>query len=325
MAATPEPDFKGDLEFQSAATPRSLESTGAIYADVDPVTGGFATWVGDSKETVSVPIYNARAAAGGPMMLDQNGFQLVQDHALVPVDFYNEHEILSRYYPQVADLMRATLGAHKVVVFDHVVRNTGVSLRYSVKDGQKVGGPATVVHGDYGMRGGPVRVANFSKPPMIEDAFKPLYGERPLISPEEATELKGRRFAIVNLWRSFTDAPCVDMPLTFCDAQTTAKEDFATVEFRYASATIETYLGGHSERQRWYYFPALLKSEGILIKTYDSQGALFEDCVDYAPRLAGQPLVPATAVLHSAVKDPRLDGTEYAKRESIEVRAVVFY
>ena len=322
MATPQTPDFVGALTFQSAETPRSLESTGAIYADVDPVTGGFATWVGDSKQTLSVPIYNARAAAA--MTLDENGFQLVERHALTPINFYDERAILSTYYPETAELLRTTLGAHKVFVFDHVVRNTGVSSRYAVKDGQKIGGPAMVVHCDYGMRGGPVRVANFSKPPMNEDAYRPLYGERPLISAEETEALKGRRFAIINLWRSFTDEPCVDMPLTFCDTQTTAKEDYATVEFRYATTTIETYLGGHSPQQKWYYFPALLKSEGILIKTYDSQGALFAD-FDYAPRRAGEPLVPATAVLHSAVKDPRLEGTEYRGRESIEVRAVVFY
>ena len=217
------------------------------------------------------------------------------------------------------------LGAHKVFVFDHVVRNTGVSLKYTVKQGQKIGGAATLVHGDYGMRGGPVRVANFSKPPMKEDAYRPLYGDQPLIPPEEAAALHGRRFAIVNLWRSFTDEPCVDMPLTFCDCQTTAESDYVTIEFRYEAVTIETYLGGHSAAQRWYYFPELLKSEGILIKTFDSQGALFAGCQDYPCRLPDTPLVPATAVLHSAVQDPRLEGTEYSKRESIEVRAVVFY
>ena len=74
------PDFLGDLVFQSATSPRSLQSTGRVYADVDPVTGGFATWVGDAKETVKVPIYNARTCPG--LNLDANGFQLVQHHSL---------------------------------------------------------------------------------------------------------------------------------------------------------------------------------------------------------------------------------------------------
>lgn len=197
-------------------------------------------------------------------------------------------------------------------------------MQYSVKDGQTVGGPFSLVHGDYSLQGGPVRMHNFGRPPMLVDSFRELYGERPLISAEEMEELKGRRFAIINLWRSITDDPCVDMPLALCDTQTTQKTDYSTIEWRYSDRTIEAYLGGYSQNQRWFYYPAMHKNEGILLKTYDSQGALFED-FNYPYRLQDQPLIPSTAVLHSAVQDPRLDGQVYSKRESIEVRTIVFY
>ena len=316
-----EPDFVGDLVFQSEATPRSLETTGTVYAEVDPITGGFAAWVGTNDTTVSVPIYNGR---GKDLTLDNNGFQLIQ-HNIPPINFYDHNEIVMKYYQYVSSFARETLNAYRVYCFDHVVRNSGVSMKYALKDGQKIGGPALVVHGDYSLRGGPTRTINFTKPPAPDDSFKDLYGDRPLISTEEMEELKGRRFAIVNLWRSFSDQPCVDMPLTFCDTRTTLKTDYSTVEFRYCDRMIETYLGGHSAGQRWFYYPELLSNEGILIKTYDSQGALFEDYLDYPYRLANAPLVPSTAVLHTAVKDPRLNGKDHAQRESIEVRCIVFY
>lgn len=333
MASTDlQPDFIGDLVFQSDETPRSLHSTGKIYADVDPITGGFASWVGDNSVTIPVPIYNARKHP--QLNLNQNGFQFVEHNITTPIDFYDENQIISTYYPKVEEYMKMTLNAYRVFVFDHIVRNSGISNISTegdstvVKRHNKVGGPAFKVHGDYGLRGGPTRMHNFSKPPKIEDTFRVTYGERPLISAEIAEELKGRRFAIINLWRSFSDQPCVDMPLTFCDTQTTEKNDYATIEFRYSNDdTVETYLGGYSKGQRWYYYPSLLKNEGIFIKTYDSQGSLFVDYVDYPYRLKDQPLIPSTSVLHTAVVDPRLsaEGLEYPKRESIEVRAVVFY
>jgi len=183
-----------------------------------------------------------------------------------------------------------------------------------------------MVHGDYAMLGAPARLANFLLPPKNDDAFRPAYGDRPLISEEEMQELRGRRYAFINLWRSFSELPCVDMPLTLCDATTTAKEDWITIEFRYVDCTIETYLGGHSSQQKWYYFPEVTKDEGILLKTYDSQGALWkEDSPEsYTPYHKDEPAIPATCVLHTAVKDPRVT-PDMPKRESIEVRTIVFF
>jgi hypothetical protein len=164
-----------------------------------------------------------------------------------------------------------------VYSFDHVVRNSDVSLNYALKGTVKVGGPGLMVHGDYAMKGGPMRRDDFALPPKNDDAFRSIYGDRPLIPESEMKELRGRRFAIINLWRSITEEPCVDLPLAFCDTQTTSPEDYIVIEFRYVDRQHETYLGGYNEKQRWYYYPELLKDEGILIKTYDSQGSLWKN------------------------------------------------
>mmetsp|Transcript_63381 Transcript_63381/g.95667 ORF Transcript_63381/g.95667 Transcript_63381/m.95667 type:complete len:319 (+) Transcript_63381:25-981(+) len=315
------PDFEGELFFQADDVPRSLETTGKLYADVDEETGGFATWIGDHQITVKVPIFNARDQN---MTIDQNGFELVQ-HDLNDFDFYNEEQILKEYYPAVNEFMKKKLGAHEVFTYDHVVRNSGVSSKNVVKSGQKIGGPARKVHGDYAMNGGIIRVQRLALPPSAGDSFRSINGDKPLISPAKMEELKGRRFAIINLWRSFTDEPCVDMPLAFCDTKTMKKEDIVTMETRYSAVMIDTYLAGHTPDQKWYYYPELLKTEGVLLKTYDTQGELFSEFPDYSYRIDGESLVPATLTLHSAVPDPRLEGKEYPKRQSIEIRAVVFY
>jgi hypothetical protein len=119
------------------------------------------------------------------------------------------------------------------------------------------------------------------------------------------------------------------MPLTFCDAQTATGNDYATIEHRYTDRMIETYLGFYSPSQQWNYFPNMLRDEGVLLKTYDSQGEfardhLNEDGSRYAYFHIEEPAVKATSILHSAVKDPRV-GPDAPTRQSIEVRFIVFY
>jgi hypothetical protein len=316
-----EPDFIGDLSFQSDKVDRGIVATGNQYAVVDSATGGFKEWVGTDNITVKTPIYNGRLKPN--LTLDTAGFELAKQ-TLPNINFYNEEEILSIYYNQVSEFIKSASGAYKVFAFDHVVRNSDVSLNYAVKNGVKVGGPATVVHGDYAMLGAPMRRDNFALPPKVDDTFIKTHKERPLIHPEEMAELKGRRFAIVNLWRSFIDPPVVDMPLTFCDCATVTKEDYVALEFRYSDRTFETYAGAYSDKQRWYYFPQMTKDEVVLLKTYDSQGILWKNQPNYAPYNQKESSIPVSSTLHSAVKDPRL-GQDYAKRQSIEVRTIVFY
>src|SRR5437868_4612349 len=56
--------------------------------------------------------------------LDRNGFQLVKAPSQVS-DFYSDDEIKRTYYPEVEQLLRDKLGATRVAIFDHTVRNAG--------------------------------------------------------------------------------------------------------------------------------------------------------------------------------------------------------
>ena len=319
-------DFVGDLNFQTNKVKRSLAADGNIYAIVDSTTGGFSAFVGTDLQPIPTAIHNGRLAGSGQLTLDTAGFELIPHTLPANVDFYDEPQVLTAYYDEVCRVVQAATGAYKVYAFDHVVRQTGVSMNYAVKDGVKVGGPATMVHGDYAALGAPIRRDNFARPPKKDDTFVKTHGSRPLIAPDELDNLKGRRFAIVNLWRSIDSHPVVDMPLTMCDCRTVTADDYVAIQFRYSDDTShETYLGGHSPAQRWYYFPEMSCDEAILLKTYDSQGIFWRDQPNYAPYHSNEPTVNVSSTLHSAVRDPRLDGEEYAKRQSIEVRTIVFY
>lgn len=180
-----------------------------------------------------------------------------------------------------------------------------------------------IVHGDYAQEGAPKRLENFTKPPGNNDTFRKILGDTPLISPEEYSELKNRRFAFINLWRNIADYPVYDTPLAMVDAATTTPNDIVTVEFRYIDVTIETYLGGYNPNHRWVYYPQLTKNEGVLLKTYDSQGAIWND-PNYPPYHKDKPAIPAAFALHSAFKDKNAS-PDLPKRQSCEVRTVVFY
>src|ERR1700731_4818527 len=57
--------------------------------------------------------------------LDRNGFALVDAPTQVS-DFYSPNEVKDVYYPEVERLLKQQLGASRVFVFDHVVRNGGL-------------------------------------------------------------------------------------------------------------------------------------------------------------------------------------------------------
>jgi hypothetical protein len=80
--------------------------------------------------------------------LDRNGFQLV--HAPTTVrDFYDPAQVKEIYYPEVEGLLREAIGATRVVVFDHNVRNAS-------REGLAV--PSRSVHNDHTVTSAPRRV-----------------------------------------------------------------------------------------------------------------------------------------------------------------------
>ena len=75
----------------------------------------------------------------------------------------------------------------------------------------------------------------------------------------------------------------------------------------YPDRVGETYAFTYNPNHRWYYFPHLEPNEAVLLKCYDSE----ED---------GR----ARFTAHTAFNDPT-SPPDAAPRESIEVRALVFF
>jgi hypothetical protein len=143
------------------------------------------------------------------------------------------------------------------------------------------------VHNDYTAKSGPRRV-------------------RDHLPPAEADERLKHRFEEINVWRPI-HGPVESTPLALCDARSIEAKDFVPSDLVYRERVGETYRFTNNPNHRWFYFPRLERNEVILLKCYDSK----ED---------GR----ARFTAHSAFEDPT-SPPDAAPRESIEVRALVFF
>ncbi len=245
--------------------------------------GGDKTEHLGNYRTHEVEINDARAQLP-EAELDREGFVLLHHKSAVG-DFYDDDALRSTYHPELIGLVKRVTGARRVEVFDDTRRSSAITKQrqHGARD------PANIVHNDYTHESGLRRLADF-----FSD------------SPEEAQQLKQRRFAIVNAWRPI-GAPVVDHPLVLCDARTVRDGDLAPVERRAEDRTGELQVALHDPEQRWYYYPRMHRDEVLLFKTYDSA-------------LDGR----ARFTPHSSCKDPRAPG-DAPPRESLETRCLVFF
>jgi hypothetical protein len=144
-----------------------------------------------------------------------------------------------------------------------------------------------MVHNDYTAKSGPRRA-------------------RDHLAAAEAEQRLQQRFAEINVWRPIR-GPVESTPLAVCDAQSIDSKDFVPTDFVYRDKVGEVYRFTYSPNHRWFYFPRLERNEVILLKCFESK----ED---------GRARFSA----HSAFDDPT-SPPEAAPRESIEVRALVFW
>jgi hypothetical protein len=145
---------------------------------------------------------------------------------------------------------------------------------------------AKVVHNDYSFKSASRRVRDYL--------------------PEEAEHLLENRFAEINVWRAIR-GPIESSPLALCDSRSLSAEDIVPTDLVYRERVGETLGLLYNPKQRWYYFPRMEPNEAILLKCYDSMN-------DGRARFTA----------HTSFEDPS-SSSDAARRESIEVRALVFW
>jgi hypothetical protein len=313
------------FNYLDATTRPSLFRNGEVLTRRNADGSDFG-WRGVSLEPRELAVSDARSLEGRERpTLAANGFELVE----CPldgdsVDFFDHDEVVHDYYPQCAAIVAATVGA-EAFPFDHNVRSaSGKQSGTRIVGGQRVQGPAHLVHGDYTLTSAPQRLRDLTRPPEGNDTLRTVLGtERALIAAARAERaLENGRFAIINVWRNITREPVATRPIAFCDGQSVEPQDLVVFEIHYQNRIGENYFARYSPRHRWHYYPAATHDEALLIKQWDSAGRLARS--NGAEGDGSDTTAPCTFSFHSAFEDPATS-PDAPDRWSIEVRCMVLY
>lgn len=261
-------------------TPTTIKPVSYTF---EPPTG--AEWQSGEYLPRPTRIADARRLAADPA-IDREGFQLVEAPTLVE-DFWNEEQLRALYYPETAALLKDSLGARDVHIFDHTLRKRmrpgALSFRRSVDGSPRE--PVGRAHVDHTLASAPRRLRE-----ILGDA---------------AERFTRGRFAIINVWRPLF-GPVEDAPLAVCDARSVEAHDLVACDLVFRDRRGETYALAYSPKQRWHYYPNMRRGEVLLLKCYD----LCADVARFSP--------------HTAFDDPATpQGAR--PRESIELRCFVAF
>ena len=317
---------QGNLNFLDAHAVPSLYRNGLVLTRRD-ADGSDAGTEGVNRETHTLDIYNAREL---PSTMHKNcethGFELL--HRPLDndkLDFLDHDKVIQNYYPQCEQIAAASTGA-QVFAFDHNIRSaTGKRSKKRISGGQQVQGPAHMVHGDYTLFSAPQRLKDLTRPPSRNDTLASVLppGKALLSSALLDSVLKdGKRFAIINVWRSISDEPVQTDPLALCDGQTVEPQDLVVFEIHYQDRVGENYFAKYAQQQRFYCYPEMTRDEAMLIKQWDSFGPLAQS--DGKRADASVENAPCTFSFHSAFEDLSV-ADDAPERWSIEVRCIVIY
>lgn len=316
----------GTFNYLEQRTESSLYRNGKVLIRRN-LDGSDSGLDGVHPEAYAVEVINAREQTGPQARTcEANGFELLhaplRDEAL---DFFSHDQVVHHYYRDCERLVAESTGA-QVYAFDHNVRSAqGKSSKRRIDGGQEIQGPAKMVHGDYTLFSAPQRLQDLAQPPKVNDTYQQLLpAGQSLISEAvvDAVLTQGARFAIINVWRNIAQEPVQTHPLAMCDGMTVAPEDLVVFEIHYADRVGENYFAKHSNAHTFYYYPRMTRDEALLIKQWDSAGALAQSNGQQADATVGDG--PCTFSFHSAF-DELSAADDAPDRLSIEVRCMVIY
>ena len=311
------PSTEGIFQFMSESSESSLYRNSKVKM-IRLENGDTGGSEGVELTAQALPIVDAREAAVAPTC-ERNGFELLDAPLEQKIDFLDHKSVVLDYYPLCEALVANVTGA-TAYAFDHNIRSaSGQANKAAINEGQNVQGPAHVVHGDYTLQSAPDRLAQLGLPPSGNDTLRGVLPADQALLPKD---IEGKRYAIINVWRNIVDEPVVTHPLALCDAQTVDPDELVVFEIHYTDRIGENYFAKHAESHRMYYYPEMTKDEALLIKQWDSAGALAQSNGEQGD--AAKPDAPCTFSFHSAFDDPSTP-EDAPDRWSIEVRCMVIY
>ena len=313
----------GRFNYLSNRTEPSLFRNGKVLTRRDQ-DGSDTGFVGIDKAAHSLNVIDARRLG---KTCEANGFELLSAPLqTATIDFHDHQQVATGYYPDCEALVAEATGARTVHAFDHNIRSAqGKRAKQRIAGGQQVQGPAKMVHGDYTLTSAPQRLRDLTEPPKRNDTLSTLLpAGRGLLDDDAVAQslADSGRFAIINVWRNIVSAPVQSHPLAMCDGQTVEPRDLVTFEIHYHDRVGENYFAQHHSRHQFYYYPEMTRDEVLLLKQWDSAGALAQSKGQRSD--SSQAHGPCTFSFHSAFDDAQTPAAA-PDRWSIEVRCAVLY
>ncbi|PXF40613.1 hypothetical protein BWQ96_09676 [Gracilariopsis chorda] len=319
-------DAQGWLNYMAPSVASSLYRNGTVLTRRDGNGNDAGTTGVDFRRHKQI-IMNARTLSENERpSLARNGFELII-HPIKSktLDFLNHESVVQDYYHECAKLVQQVTGAKHVFPFDHNIRSAGGKAESKrIEGGQEVQTPVHIVHGDYTLRSSRERLERLSRHPSGNDTFASLLGEKETLIPPglAARALDGQfRFAIINVWRNISEQPVGSNALALCDARSVKPNELVVFEIHYQDRIGENYFAKYSDKHRWYFFPRMTRDEALLIKQWDSAGALATSDGERSDSTADQ---PCTFSFHSAFEDA-VPVNDAPHRWSAEVRCLAVY
>jgi hypothetical protein len=320
----------GRLSYLAASVESSLYRNGKVFTHRDH-DGNDDGYHGAVMEQRGIVINDARRLEHSRRrQLEVHGLELLNRPLRRPdLNFFDNQQVVQKYYPECAQIVRRATNAAHVFAFDHNIRRTpGKESGSRIAGGQQVQKPIYVAHGDYTLVSAPQRLRDLAKPPGMNDTLRSeLSDGKPLLSTDVVSRTldEHRRFALINVWRNIDRSPVLADPLALCNGQCLASDDLVVFEIHYHDRIGENYFVKYSPDHEWWYYPLVTRDEVILIKQWDSSGRLAQSrAVGSTTNGRNDAEVPCTFSLHCAFNHPNTSA-EAPERQSIEVRCVAFF
>jgi len=238
-----------------------------------------------SFEKFPVDIYDMRPFLPSLSLFD-NGFEVASFQTQMHhADWSDPNRISSLYLPELQSFLERKLGAKHVKLLDYELRKRHPTFPISTGTDYQFAQPNTSAHIDVTEHG-------------IRQIIQSLY-------PNLATEILKSRVICVTAWKLIKEAVS-DWPLALCDASTVDSDrDVVSADMLYEKVVTENALVHRNSNQKWYYLSDQKESEMLLFMGADSRASVF------------------SATPHASFYLTK--GTASSPRESIDIRALVFF
>ena len=317
------------LSYLAQSVDSSLFRNGKVFTRRDRDGNDDASH-GAVREEHVVEIGNARLLDQSERRkIETHGFELLHRSLQRPhLEFFDHDQVVKEYYPECAEIVKQSINASAVFAFDHNIRwAAGRDRNKRITGGQKVQGPIYGVHGDYTLVSAPQRLRDLAMPPGVNDTLRHALKEgESLLNPNVVNRTldENKRFAIINIWRNIDHTPVSSDPLGLCNGQSVDPRDLVVFEIHYRDRIGENYFAKYTPQHEWWYYPDMRHDEVVLIKQWDSAGALAQSRGTHADSSVGNGNAPCTFSFHTAFVDPNTPA-DAPDRQSIEVRCVALF